>query len=228
MSNNHHSGRGIYGKGYYIALILCAAAIGVTGILYYRNTQEAQQVSQEPEQQATVAVDIPQADMVVVATQPVVIHQPAEEAVATIPLAPQTLKTAAPLSGETVAEFAMDCLSYNQTTRDWRVHNGVDIGAETGTEVLAAADGVVYTTYNDDIMGTTVVIRHDGGYTTQYASLAEELKVSTGEQISLGQAIGTVGETALVETAMGPHVHFSVLYNDEAMDPAEFVSLGTE
>ena len=227
MSNNHHTGRGIYGKGYYIALILCAAAIGVTGILYYRNTQEAQQVSQEPEQQATVAVDLPQTDMVVVATNPVVIHQPAEEAAATTP-APQVLKTAAPLSGETVAEFAMDCLSYNQTTRDWRVHNGVDIAAEPGTEVLAAADGVVYTTYNDDIMGTTVVIRHDGGYTTQYASLAEELKVSTGDQILLGQAIGTVGETALVETAMGPHVHFSVLYNDASMDPAEFLSLGAE
>ena len=77
-------------------------------------------------------------------------------------------------------------------------------------------------------MGTTVVIRHDGGYTTQYASLSEELKVSTGDQILLGQAIGTVGDTALVETAMGPHVHFSVLYNDASMDPAEFLSLGAE
>lgn len=225
MSNNHHSSRGVYGKGYYIAIALCAVAIGVTGILYYRNTQEAQQVSQEPEQQATVAVDLPQENLAVAATNPVVIHQPAEDVAATLPM-PQVLKTAAPVSGETVAEFAMDCLSYNQTTRDWRVHNGMDIAAEAGTEVQAAADGVVYTTYNDDIMGTTVVIRHDGGYTTQYASLSEELKVSAGDQILLGQVIGTVGETALVETAMGPHVHFSVLYNDASMDPAEFLNLG--
>ena len=225
MSNNKHSGQGVYGKGYYIALVLCAVAIGITGILYYRNAQEAQQVSQEPEQQATVAVDAPQEDLVVAATQPVVIHRPAVEAPEEVP-APKVLKTAAPLSGETVAGYAMDCLSYNQTTRDWRVHNGVDITAEAGTEVLAAADGVVYTTYADDIMGTTVVIRHDGGYTTQYASLAEELKVAAGDSVSLGQAIGTVGETALVETTMGPHVHFSVLKNDESMDPNEFLALG--
>ena len=225
MSNNKNTGRGIYGKGYYIALILCAAAIGITGILYYRNAQEAQQVSQEPEQQATVAVDAPQEDLVVAATNPVVVHRPEAETPVEAP-ASQVLKTAAPLSGETVAGYAMDCLSYNQTTRDWRVHNGVDLAAEAGTEVLAAADGVVYTTYEDDIMGTTVVIRHDGGYTTQYASLAEELMVSTGDSVSLGQAIGTVGETALVETAMGPHVHFSVLKNDESMDPNEFLALG--
>ena len=226
MSNNKNTGRGIYGKGYYIALVLCAAAIGITGILYYRNAREAQPVIQEPEQQATVAVDIQQEDQAVAATNPVVVHKPVEDTPVEA-TAPKVLKTAAPVSGETVASYAMDCLSYNQTTRDWRVHNGVDLAAEVGTEVLAAADGVVYTTYNDDIMGTTVVIRHDGGYTTQYASLAEELKVSTGDTVSLGQAIGTVGETALVETAMGPHVHFSVIYNDASMDPNEFLALGS-
>ena len=227
MSNKNNSGRGIYGKGSYIALILCAAAIGITGIVYYRNTQQVQQVSQEPEQQATVAVDVPQEDQMVAATYPVVVQQPEKEVQPVSP-APQVLKTAAPVAGETVAGYAMDCLSYNQTTRDWRVHNGVDIAAEAGTEVLAAADGTVYTTYTDDIMGTTVVIRHDGGYTTQYASLSEELQVSAGDKIALGQTIGTVGETALVETAMGPHVHFSVLKNDESMDPAEFLALSAE
>ena len=44
--------------------------------------------------------------------------------------------------------------------------------------------------------------------------------------VLLGQAIGTVGETALIETTMGPHVHFSVTYQDLPMDPAEFLSLG--
>lgn len=226
MSNNKHSGRGIYGKGYYIALILCAAAIGITGVLYYRNAQEAQQVLQQPEQ-ATVAVDAPQEDLVVAATNPVVVHRPVEDTPAEAPT-PEVLKTAAPVSGEPVANYAMDCLSYNQTTRDWRVHNGIDLAAEAGTEVLAAADGVVYTTYTDDIMGTTVVIRHDGGYTTQYASLSEELQVSAGDQVSLGQTIGTVGETALLETAMGPHVHFSVLKDDVSMDPNEFLALSQE
>ena len=227
MSNNKNSGRGIYGKGYYIALALCAGAIGIAGMFYYRNAQEVQPVIQEPEQQATVSVDLPQEDQLVVATEPVAAKVPEQQTPVVTPVQ-KSLKTAAPVSGETVADYAMDCLSYNETTRDWRVHNGVDIAAEAGTEVLAAADGVVYTTYTDDIMGTTVVIRHDGGYTTQYASLSEELNVSAGDAVSLGQAIGTVGETAIIETVMGPHVHFSVLYQDAAMDPAEFLSLGSE
>ena len=226
MSNNKNSGRGIYGKGYYIALILCAAAIGITGFLYYRNTEEAQPVLQEPEQQATVAVDATEADVSVVATQPRS-TQSSESTEATAAPGKKSLKTAAPVSGETVADYAMDCLSYNQTTRDWRVHNGVDIAAAAGTEVVAAADGVVYTTYTDDAYGTTVVIRHQDGYTTHYSSLAEDLKVSAGDTVQMGQVIGCVGSTALLESALGEHVHFSVTYQDVQMEPVEFLSLGS-
>ena len=226
MSNNKKSGQGIYGKGYYIALVLCAMAIGIAGFFYYRNAEQVQPVLQEPEQQATVSVDATEDHVSVIATRPAEVQEPTAADPTQAPK--KSLKTAAPVSGQMMADYAMDCLSYNQTTRDWRVHNGMDIGAEAGTEVLAAADGVVYTTYTDDIMGTTVVIRHEGGYTTQYASLAEELKVSAGDEVALGQAIGTVGETALIETAMGPHVHFSVLLNDESMDPNEFLALGSE
>ena len=221
MSNNKNTGRG-YGKGYYIALILCAAAIGVMGFVYYRNSSQVQTVSQEP-QQATVPAAVVQEDVPAVATESPQIQQ--TEA-ATEPGKKKIFRTAAPISGVEVAGYAMDCLSYNETTRDWRVHNGVDLAAEAGTEVMAAADGVVYTTYTDDMMGTTVVIRHEGGYTTQYASLAPELKVSAGDQVVLGQVIGCVGETALIETNVGPHIHFSVRFNDESMDPAEFLALG--
>ena len=118
----------------------------------------------------------------------------------------------------------MDSLSYNQTTRDWRVHNGIDIAAEAGTPVCAAADGTVYTVYEDETMGMTVVIRHDGGYTTQYASLAQEVSVAPGDTVALGQTIGCVGQTALMESAIGDHVHFSVSCNGEVVDPAQFLS----
>ena len=223
MSDNKNIGRGMYGKGYYIALILCAVAISIAGFLYYRNADQTQPVLQEAEPQVTVSADVPREDIPVVATEPQQI-QGAENN--TVPPKKKAMVTAAPVSGQEVAEYAMDCLSYNETTRDWRVHNGVDLAAPAGTEVMAAADGVVYTTYTDDMMGTTVVIRHEGGYTTQYASLAEELKISSGDQVTVGQVIGCVGETALIETNLGPHVHFSVLCNDMTMDPAEFLALG--
>ena len=137
------------------------------------------------------------------------------------------MKTAAPLAGRTVAEYAMDCLSYNSTTRDWRVHDGIDIAAAAGAEVKAAADGQVYTVFNDDTMGTTVVIRHEDGYVTVYASLAEEVAVNAGDQVTLGQTIGAVGETALLENALGEHLHFSVLCNDEQMDPVKFLNMAS-
>ena len=120
----------------------------------------------------------------------------------------------------------MDCLSYNETTRDWRVHNGIDIAAEAGTTVCAAAPGTVYTVFKDDTMGYTVVIRHEGGYATQYASLAENVTVEAGDVVKMGDAIGTVANTALLESAQGDHLHFSVTYNDQPMNPAAFLAMG--
>lgn len=224
MSNNKNTG-GLFGKGYYIALILCAAAIGIAGLVYYRNAAEPDTTLQETTSDMALAADPSQEDMAVVATQPQGTQATEKPEATTAPTEKKPIKTGAPVAGETVSGYAMETLSYNETTRDWRTHAGLDIAAEAGTPVLAAADGTVYTTYTDDSYGTTVVIRHDGGYTTQYSSLGEELSVSAGDAVKLGQAIGCVGETALLETAIGPHVHFSVTCNDEPMDPAEFLAL---
>ena len=218
MSDNKRNGRGAF-KGYYIALILCAAAIGISGYVYYRNANQQSEVMEQYESEEQVAVVATEEHLPAAATNP---SSPSTEGT-TAPTQKKALKTAAPLAGNTVAEYAMDCLSYNSTTRDWRVHDGVDIAAEAGTQVTAAAEGHVYTVYNDDTMGTTVVLRHEDGYVTVYASLAEEVMVNTGDQVSLGQAIGTVGSTALLENALGDHLHFAVLCNDEAVDPAEFL-----
>ena len=211
MSDNKKTGSMLGGKGYYIALILCAAAIGISGYVYYRNLNQSTDVL------ATVGNDLSVAATQPGTTDPGNTQEPTEK---------PTLKTAAPVAGETVAEFAVDCLSYNETTRDWRTHHGVDIAAEAGTTVCAAADGTVYSVYEDESLGTTVVITHDGGYTTKYASLAEEVSVEPGTTVTMGQAIGTVGNTALLENSLAPHVHFSGTCNGTSVDPQEFLSLG--
>lgn len=122
-------------------------------------------------------------------------------------------------------DYAMDCLCYNPTTRDWRTHNGMDFAAEAGSSVLAAADGTVYTVYSDETMGTTVVIRHEDGYVTTYASLSEDVLVSVGQEVTLGQPIGYVGTSALVELTLGEHVHFSVSCGGTPVDPEDFFKL---
>ncbi len=230
MSDNKRNGRGLGGKGYYIALILCAAAIGITGYVYQQNLPP-ENVSLEDTQPQEVLVGTltTEPNVAVVATEPagetVKSTQPTQSAEPTQPTQKKLL-TASPVAGEEIVGYSMEALSYNQTTRDWRVHNGVDIGAAEGTAVQAAAEGEVYTTYEDDTMGYTVVIRHDGGYTTKYASLAENLTVKAGDKVSLGQTIGYVGDTALVETTLGSHVHFGVTYQDNPIDPADFLALG--
>ena len=228
MSDNKRTGRSFNGKGYYIALILCAAAIGISGYLYYQNTEKQEQalLLEETEQQELLGTLGTEA-LEALATQPTAAQgtTPATQA-STEPTEKKPLKTAAPVSGETLAEYSVDALSYNETTRDWRVHNGVDIAAQEGTQVLAAADGEVSAVYEDDTLGYTVVISHEGGYTTRYSSLAENVCVETGDTVTLGQPIGYVGSTALVETVLGPHVHFSVTCQDAPMDPSAFLSLG--
>ena len=226
MSDNKRNGS-FNGKGYYIALVLCAAAIGITGYMYYRNASQETVVLQEHlENDIIVATMATEPDMAAVVTEPQaeVAVQPSVQP--TQPAAKKTLQTTSPVAGEEIHGYSMEALSYNQTTRDWRVHNGVDIAAEEGAEVCAAADGKVYTVYEDDSMGYTVVIRHEGGYTTQYSSLSNEVKVKAGDVVTMGQTIGYVGSTALVETTLGSHLHFSVTHQDAAMDPAEFLALG--
>ena len=216
MSNNNK--RGKYGRGYYIALVLCAAAIGITSYVFNRKEEPEQAVD------ASVPIQETEAHVAVVATDPQKTFGESAEPVQATEAG--ILQTTSPVAGQEVFGYAMETLSYNQTTRDWRTHNGVDIAAESGTEVVAAADGEVYTTYEDDSLGFTGVIRHEGGYTTRYASLGEDIRVKAGDRVKMGQVIGTVASTALVETVLGPHVHFSVTYQDQPMDPADFLRLG--
>ncbi len=214
MSKKKFTGS-ISGKGYYIALILCATAIGISGYLYYRNANPNDaSISKQPND------DVSNHGVQAVATTPGDSTTPTVEPTAPTP---KTIKTVSPLSGDTISGYAVDCLAYNQTTRDWRTHDGIDIAANAGTEVCAAAAGTVYSVYDDDTMGKTVVIRHDGGYTTRYASLGENTLVSPGQAVSAGEAIGTVGQTALLETALGDHLHFSVSCNGTAVDPTDFL-----
>lgn len=225
MSDNKRFGRG--GKGYYIALILCAAAIWITGYVFFRNTNQVQEVSLEESYEDLLVGTLGTEDVAVIATRPKTsAPTTGKEATTPAPTEKPVLKTMAPLAGESIFGYSMEALSYNQTTRDWRVHNGMDLAAEAGAEVCAAADGEVYTVYEDDAMGHTVVIRHSDGYTSRYCSLAEDIPVQPGDRVTMGQVIGYAGDSAIVESTLGSHVHFSVTHHDEPMDPLEFLSIG--
>lgn len=90
----------------------------------------------------------------------------------------------------------------------YKVHNGVDFRAPTGTGILAAADGTVTATGNNGkyAYGKWVLIKHSNGLSTLYGHLSKQL-VSSGDIVTRGDVIGLSGSTGY---STGPHLHFTV------------------
>ena len=212
-------------KGVVLGLVLCAAAVWITGYAFFRSANQVQEASVQETYEDVLVGTIVTEDMPVIATQPQTTAPAATEVVPPV-TEKRILKTMSPVEGATIFGYSMEALSYNQTTRDWRVHNGIDLAAEENAPVMAAADGEIYTVYEDDTMGHTVVIRHNDGYTTCYSSLSDQISVKPGDQVSMGDTIGYAADSAIVESTLGSHVHFSVTHYDEPMDPEEFLNLG--
>lgn len=98
-------------------------------------------------------------------------------------------------------------------------HKGIDIIAEKGTEVLAVADGIVEKAEFSAEYGNHITIKHEEGYETIYAHL-QEMNVTEEQKVSVGDVIGTVGATGM---ATGPHLHFELRYNGEAVNPMDYI-----
>lgn len=98
-----------------------------------------------------------------------------------------------------------------------REHQGVDLAAEPGQLVLAAARGVVLRAGWNGAHGNQVVIQHDGDVTTRYSHLAR-LLVLPGDVLEPGDGVGTAGMTGL---ATGVHLHFELWRDGEPVDPLD-------
>ena len=129
----------------------------------------------------------------------------------------------APVDGQVIKNYASDNLLYSNTLDEWTVHLGIDYAAEKTSIVKAAADGVVKTIKNDPRYGLTVVIEHSNGFTSMYANLLSTEFISVGENVSKGQTIATVGNTAIFEIADETHLHFEILKNGVNVDPNLYI-----
>lgn len=134
--------------------------------------------------------------------------------------------TARPASGYISREFSGDELLYTPTMNDFRTHGGIDIAADIGSPVCSFADGIVSDIYDDPFMGTTVVISHSGALVSSYSNLSPDLpkEISVGASVSVGQVIGGIGESAIIESADVPHLHFELYQNEECIDPEMYLS----
>ena len=185
----------LYEKGYYLAFAVCLAAVAISGWLFVRSLDQTDDELSVPDAvQAAVLPTLPQGAARAAADPPAKIVRPNHPATATSP-EPESTEAAGkpdegkpaprpgaplcrPTEGTVVQGYSMERLSYNATTRDWRTHPGMDIGAPEGSEVKAVAEGTVLSVFTDDLLGKTVTVEHAGGYVTHYANLAEEVSVS--------------------------------------------------
>ena len=117
----------------------------------------------------------------------------------------------------------MDSLIYSNTLEEWITHRGIDIKAEKTTVVKASAGGTVKYIKEDPRYGLSITIEHSNGFQTVYSSLLSTEFVKEGDVVTQGQSIGTVGNSAVFETADGSHLHFEILKDGEYVNPDIYI-----
>lgn len=138
---------------------------------------------------------------------------------------PTALVFTAPVSGSIMKSHSVETPVFSQTLGDWRVHTGIDIAAEIGTEVKAVAGGTVTSVRNDHFMGKTVEVTHDGGIVSVYSNLSNDgITVKVGDVVSAGDKLGVVGDTSLTELADESHIHFEILVSGVSVNPLDYIS----
>ncbi len=242
----------ISGKGFYLVVLICVAAIALSGYYLVQGVRSGLadvedqpvsgsaaiqvQPSAAPSVRPTVRpTDPPATGSAQVTAPPQVSASPEPSAQPTPSAAPTPTPTPAPtlapaplvftwpVKGSIIASFSVEVLAYNETMGDWRTHNGVDIAASVGSQVLAAANGTVSAMYQDDLMGTVVEIDHGEGLVSQYANLAAVPTVAVGDGVKTGTVIGSVGETAASERGREAHLHYALLKDGYPVDPADYL-----
>jgi len=136
-------------------------------------------------------------------------------------LARKTMPTAMPVEGGFYTSnygYRIDPINGHSA-----FHTGVDIIANPGTPVVAAAGGVVSAVEFMAEYGNVVEVDHDNGLTTRYAHLSKSL-VKVGDVVMKGQKIALTGATGRVT---GPHLHFEVREKGIPLNPNKFLSMGT-
>jgi murein DD-endopeptidase MepM/ murein hydrolase activator NlpD len=106
----------------------------------------------------------------------------------------------------------------------YKLHSGVDISAPTGTNFIAAADGVVTKAEYNTAYGNMVMIDHGGGVSTLYAH-GSEIMVEVGQQVKQKDVVLKVGQTGY---ATGPHAHFEVRINGTPTEPLTYITTSTQ
>ena len=101
-------------------------------------------------------------------------------------------------------------------------HNGIDMAAPQGTEILSCSSGTVIAYGYNSSMGNYVKVRHSSSLVSVYMHMSSFVSgLSTGKTVQAGDVIGYVGSTGI---STGPHLHFSIMENGSYINPWNYIS----
>lgn len=227
------------GKGFYLALGIClitlaiAVYIGVTGTVKRLNQDRTLELESSTVEEPSNDWNFPEAEEVDLPGDDVPMESDAVSQdsaqtgadVATEPVE-ATPEFMIPLEGSILNPFSNGELVKSKTLNEWRTHDGVDLKAMANTPVKAAADGTVEEITEDPLWGVCITLTHSGGYTTYYSGLKPEVSVKKGQTVAVGEAMGSVGNTAEIEIGEESHLHFAMQLDGEWIDPMSVMAVG--
>ncbi|MBO4734362.1 MAG: M23 family metallopeptidase [Clostridia bacterium] len=124
-----------------------------------------------------------------------------------------------PVEGNVSKGFNDSALQYSATYGDMRLHTGIDILCNTGTDIKSAADGTVVSVEESATLGRVVTVDHGGDITVKYCGF-ESLNVKEGDSVKCGDVLGTSG-TVPSEANDQPHIHIELLQGGNTVSPLE-------
>lgn len=232
--NNSGRSRKAAGKSYYIALFSCVAMIAIA--CYFAYSRATDRLTGQLNSITETTTATTEAEEVIGSKKNIEKNTTTATTVTTTPSetsASSTSQTEAttakkklimPMSGEIITEFSKGELVKSPTTGAWQTHNGADIAATLGDEVRAIGDGVVSEVGNDALWGISISVDHQDGTVSRYCNLSPTTAVSVGDEIAAGTVIGTVGNTADIESLSPCHLHFEITKNGSYVDPITEIS----
>jgi murein DD-endopeptidase MepM/ murein hydrolase activator NlpD len=129
-----------------------------------------------------------------------------------------------PVVGEVIMPFSMNSLVYDQTLEQFRTNDSISIAAVAGTQVRAAADGVVVSVKSTRELGNAVVVDNGNGWTTTYSQLQDGVLVKEGDVVKKDQVIGGVGNPSVHSVLLGNHLGLRIAKDDMAKNPLDLLS----
>jgi murein DD-endopeptidase MepM/ murein hydrolase activator NlpD len=125
-----------------------------------------------------------------------------------------------PVNGNVIMNYSMDHTVYYATLMLYKCNPAIIIDSEAGTEVKAAARGIVTSVEWNEETGHTVTTAIGDGYSLVYGQLDEEtLNVKVGDKLNQGEVIGKIAQPTKYYTVEGSNLYFKVLQDDKTVDP---------